>query len=194
MIDASDERVEHHVERVEHPAEPGGDQRPPAFRRALAPPAEQAGRRACSGESSSCRRRRRAGARRRCPRPPGGAQLTGQLVRAGRIAVRADGIDAHRDVAAVDARTMPSRAIRTARPITSSAEWMTEPGRDRGVSEPSAHRRDRRSPRAPRGDPRRSRRAPQLRREARTGPGRRSKAHTARAIASARARSLTAML
>ena len=36
------------------------------------------------------------------------------------------------------ARTMPSLAIRTARPMTSAGEWMTAPGRVRGVREPSA--------------------------------------------------------
>ena len=38
-----DQRPQHHVERIEHPAEPGGDEGAPSFGGAVAPPAEEAG-------------------------------------------------------------------------------------------------------------------------------------------------------
>src|SRR5690606_10681310 len=59
---AEGERVQHHVHRVEHPAEPGGDERAPRLRFDLAPPGRCAHGRGTSRSSQASRSasRRRA--------------------------------------------------------------------------------------------------------------------------------------
>ena len=130
MIDASSERVEHHVERVEHPAERRGDERaarlgvpsrhqPNSAVTAAAPP---------TGGRSRCPRAASAGARARASAPcaPGVSPCMQMVSTRSGISRAVRGRD--------DAVPRPS-ARRAARP--SSTSWMTAPGRVRGVSEPS---------------------------------------------------------